>query len=159
MKRGHLIKEEISVYFRMVLGRGVAGKERDCYETRCADPPDIFANQGTTKSLRFRAEAAPTLGIDPFVKSNGERVGCRPIEEQPMSCPSCGTVVVVREIGNSPWGFLRERRCGHQNEKPAQEHAVGCGSSSLQSAARLDFSTCLLVFPLFSNNSPICGAS
>jgi hypothetical protein len=28
MKRGHLIKEEISVYFRMVLGRGVAGKER-----------------------------------------------------------------------------------------------------------------------------------
>jgi hypothetical protein len=27
MKRGHLIKEEISVYFRMVLGRGVAGKE------------------------------------------------------------------------------------------------------------------------------------
>ena len=28
MKQGHLIKEEISVYFRMVLGRGVAGKER-----------------------------------------------------------------------------------------------------------------------------------
>ena len=28
MKRGHLIKEEISVYFRMVLRRGVAGKER-----------------------------------------------------------------------------------------------------------------------------------
>jgi len=34
MKRGHLINEEISVYFRMVLGRGVAGKERDCYETK-----------------------------------------------------------------------------------------------------------------------------
>jgi hypothetical protein len=51
---------------------------RDRYETRCADPPDIFANQDTTKNLRFRAEAAPTLGIDPFVESNGERVGCRP---------------------------------------------------------------------------------
>lgn len=28
MKRGHWIKEEISVYFRMALGRGVAGQEQ-----------------------------------------------------------------------------------------------------------------------------------
>jgi hypothetical protein len=28
MKRGHLMKEEISVYFRMVLGMGVVGKEQ-----------------------------------------------------------------------------------------------------------------------------------
>ena len=28
-----MIKEEISFYFRMVLGRGVAGRERGCYET------------------------------------------------------------------------------------------------------------------------------
>jgi len=41
MKRGHWIKEEISVYFRMILGRGVAGKERPRMDGKRKTPGTI----------------------------------------------------------------------------------------------------------------------